>query len=303
MTGSFFTRSLHNPILAPTERWWEARSVFNPGVALLGDRIAILYRAVGVDGVSRLGLAWSKDGENIAERVQLPVYEGALDDPYARLGVEDPRITEIDDSYYITYCKASVSPASTPPLSWEPAPFRVRSGVAFTRDFRATEEIATILPDQNTKDAVLLPARIDGRFATLIRLYPSICYSTSADLITWTPPRLVMEPVPGGWEAERVGAGPPPVLTPWGWLLLYHGNRYLHFPENKRWYSMGLAVLDRAEPWKVLYRHPEPIFAPEVDYEVRGPVGNVVFGTGLVALGDRWYLYYGAGDGVIGVAW
>jgi predicted GH43/DUF377 family glycosyl hydrolase len=66
---------------------------------------------------------------------------------------------------------------------------------------------------------------------------------------------------------------------------------------------MGLAVLDAAEPWRVLYRHPDPVLEPEEPYEVEGPVGNVVFGTGLVELKDRYYLYYGAGDGVIGVAW
>jgi predicted GH43/DUF377 family glycosyl hydrolase len=65
---------------------------------------------------------------------------------------------------------------------------------------------------------------------------------------------------------------------------------------------MGLAVLDADDPSRVRYRHPEPIFSPEAPYEVEGPVGNVVFGTGLVEMHDSLYLYYGAGDGVIGVA-
>lgn len=302
MARSLFTRSPLNPILAATPQWWEARAVFNPGVAQYRDRIAIVYRAIGLDGISRFGLAWSTDGEHIDERASLPFYEGTLDDPFARLGVEDPRITPLDSDYYLTYCKASVAAADTPPLAWEPAPFRVRSGLAVTADFGSLREIATVLPDVDSKDCVLFPARIAGRFAALIRLYPAIQYVESSDSHHWSDPVTILAPIPGTWEGERVGAGPPPVLTPWGWLLLYHGNEYLQMPGNRRVYSMGLAVLDADDPARVIYRHPEPVFWPEASYEVAGPVGNVVFGTGLVQLGTRYFLYYGAGDGVIGVA-
>ncbi|HEX6507537.1 MAG TPA: hypothetical protein VF221_07890 [Chloroflexota bacterium] len=297
-----FTRSSHNPILTQTERWWEARSVFNPGAAVVDGRVALVYRAVGNDGLSRLGLAWSGDGERIDERSELPFYEGALDDPFARLGVEDPRITPLDGAYYLTYCKASVDTADTPPLSWETAPFRVRTGIGHTRDFHSMQEIATLLPGANTKDGVLFPERIGGQYAALVREFPNIQYLTSPDLYAWSDPVTVMETIPGTWEGERVGAGPPPVRTPWGWLLLYHGNEYLHLPENRRMYCMGLAVLDAENPSRLLYRHPDLIFRPEAPYEIAGPVGNVVFGTGLVELNGRFFLYYGAGDGVIGVA-
>jgi predicted GH43/DUF377 family glycosyl hydrolase len=291
-----------NPILTSTDRWWESRSVFNPGVALVEGRVALVYRAVGGDGLSRFGLAWTRDGERIDERSELPFYEPPFDDPYARLGVEDPRVTPLDGQYYLTYCKASVDTADTPPLSWETAPFRIRTGIGLTRDFRSMVEVSSLLPDTNTKDAVLFPERIGGRYAALVREYPNIQYLTSADLKEWSEPVTIMECIPGTWEGERIGAGPPPIRTPWGWLLLYHGNEYLHMPENKRMYCMGLAVLDADDPTRVLYRHPEPIFRPEAPYEIAGPVGNVVFGTGVAELGDRVYLYYGAGDGVIGVA-
>jgi predicted GH43/DUF377 family glycosyl hydrolase len=302
MVSPLFVRSPLNPILTATDRWWEARAVFNPGVAVVSGRVAMVYRAVGADGLSRFGLAWSEDGERITERGALPFYEGALDDPFARLGVEDPRITPLDGLFYLTYCKASVASAATPPLSWEPAPFRVRTGIGVSEDFQEMREIGTILPECNSKDGVLFPGRIGGRYTALVRLYPSIQLVTSPDCREWSEPQTVMEPVPGAWEGERIGAGPPPVLTPWGWLLLYHGNEYLTLPGNRRLYAMGLAVLDHDNPARVLYRHPDPIFRPEAPYEVEGPVGNVVFGTGLIELGDRFYLYYGAGDGVIGVA-
>src|SRR5579875_2167302 len=116
---TLFTRSSHNPILAPSDRWWESRAVLNPGTALVGNRVAIIYRAVGNDALSRFGLAWSDDGEHIDQRLPLPFYEGALDDLLARLGVEDPRITPLDGRWYLTYCKASVEEAHTPPLFWE----------------------------------------------------------------------------------------------------------------------------------------------------------------------------------------
>jgi predicted GH43/DUF377 family glycosyl hydrolase len=218
--------------------------------------------------------------------------------------VEDARITPLLGAYYLSYCKASVEPAGIPRLPWETAPFRVRSGVGVTEDFTTMQEYSTVLWGQNTKDAVFFPEIIDGRYTVLVREYPGIQIVTSGDLLIWQLPlRQVMDPIPGTWEAERIGAGPPPLRTPWGWLLLYHGNEYLRLPGNQRHYRMGLAVLSADDPSRVLYRHPEPIFSPEEPYETEGPVGNVVFGTALVELHDRFYLYYGAADGVIGVAW
>jgi predicted GH43/DUF377 family glycosyl hydrolase len=297
-----FTRSNLNPILSASDLWWENRAVFNPGAAIYRGRVALVYRAIGADGLSRLGLAWTRDGEKIEERYELPWYEGALDDPMARLGVEDARITRLGDTFYLSYCKASVAAAGTPKLAWETAPFRIRSGLGYTMDFSEMRERATILPETNTKDAVLFPEMIRGRYAALIREYPAIQLVTSSDLQHWSQPKQVLEPIPGTWQGERIGAGPPPLRTPWGWLLLYHGNEYLHMPGNQRMYRMGFAVLDIADPARVIYRHPDPIFSPIAPYEINGPVGNVVFGTGLVELGERLLLYYGAGDGVIGVA-
>jgi predicted GH43/DUF377 family glycosyl hydrolase len=163
-------------------------------------------------------------------------------------------------------------------------------------------EAGIILPGVNTKDGVLFPGKLGGRFAALVREYPSIQYTISADLQTWSTPTTVMEPILGTWEGERVGAGPPPVRVPWGWLLLYHANEHLIMSTNQRLYRMGMAVLAADDPSRVLYRHPDPIFSPDAPYEVEGPVGNVVFGTGLVERDGRYWMYYGAGDGVVGLA-
>lgn len=295
-----FTRSSRNPILVPSGDWWEARGVLNPGAVQIEDRVVLVYRAVGADGLSRFGLARLEDGERIVERRFF--YEPSPGEPATRLGIEDPRLTLLDGNAFLTYTQVSVGPATEPPLPWEFAPFRLRSAVARTPDFTSVDPSGIILPAVNTKDSVLFPARIGGEYAALVRDYPSIQYTSSPDLQHWSEPVTLLEPLPGTWEGERVGAGPPPLLTPWGWLLLYHGNEYLRQPGNRRLYRMGLAVLDRDRPWSVRYRHPQPVFEPEAPYEIEGPVGNVVFGTGLVERAELLYLYYGAGDGVIGLA-
>jgi predicted GH43/DUF377 family glycosyl hydrolase len=175
--------------------------------------------------------------------------------------------------------------------------------VALARlDGGVTHDERPILPDLQAKDGVLIPRRIGGRCYALLRVFPSIQVSSSSDLRTWSLPRTLLEPIEGTWEGERIGAGPPPVETPWGWLLLYHGNEYYRVEGNQRHYRVGLAVLDREDPARVLYRHPEPIFVPRAPYETAGPVGNVVFPTGLIAREGLYYLYYGAADGVIGLA-
>jgi predicted GH43/DUF377 family glycosyl hydrolase len=296
-----FQRSPANPILVPSGRWWEKRGVLNPGGAVVGNRTALVYRAVGADGISRLGLAWSDDGTHFTPD-DLPFHEGALDDPEARLGVEDPRITPLDGRYYLTYTKVSLEPAGHPPLDWEFAPFHLRSAVAVTDSFKHMREEGIILSHANTKDSVLFPEKINGQYTALIREYPAVQLTTSADLRGWSAPVPIMDPIPGTWEGERVGAGPPPVRVPWGWLLFYHGNEYLVMSSNQRFYRMGLAVLDADRPWQVRYRHPDPIFSPEAPYETDGPVGNVVFGTGLIERDGTYWMYYGAGDGVIGLA-
>ena len=76
------------------------------------------------------------------------------------------------------------------------------------------------------------------------------------------------------WQRTKIGAGPVPIETDDGWLMIYHGvldtcNGFV--------YHMGAAILDLDEPWKVAYRCKNILLAPEADYEVFGHVPNVVF--------------------------
>lgn len=294
-----------NPILTPRPAcWWEHKGTLNCGAIEGTDgRIHLLYRAVGFDGLSRLGYASTRDGFTIDERPLLPVYEGRIDDPYARLGVEDPRITGLDGRYYVTCTLASLYHAHEPPrIPNEIAPWRVRAGMLATEDFRHFESFGHILPDLDTKDVVLFPERIGGRYALLHRIYPDIQIAFSDDLRHWEGHQTVMGPRPGTWEAERIGAGSPPIKTELGWLLFYHANEYFQPEGNKKRYRIGLAVLDLARPERVIYRHPDPVLEPEAPYERNGAVNDIVFVCGAVERGEQYFLYYGAGDGVTAVA-
>jgi predicted GH43/DUF377 family glycosyl hydrolase len=295
-----FTREPGNPILKPGDAWWEARGVLNPGAAAVNGRIALVYRAVGNDGLSRLGVTWSDDGRVFSERRFF--HEAMPDDAAARLGIEDPRLTYLEDHLWMTYTKTSVAPVGAPELDWEPAPFRVRMALARADDLTHVSEERPLLSGVQSKDGVLFPRRIAGYYHALVRVYPSIQVTRSSDLKTWSPPQTVLEPIPGTWESERIGAGPPPLETPWGWLLIYHANAFYEASGNKRHYRTGLALLDLEDPSKVLYRRPNPIFSPHAEYEKSGPVGMVVFATGLIERAGDFYLYYGAADGVIGLA-
>jgi predicted GH43/DUF377 family glycosyl hydrolase len=294
-----------NPILAPREDcWWEQKGTLNCAAAEGRDgTIHLLYRAVGFDGISRFGYAATRDGTTITTRPRLPVFEGDIDDPYARLGVEDPRITPLDGRFYITYTLASLYEVGTPPrIPNEQAPWRVRAGLLATDDFRQFEDRGRILRDLDTKDTVLFPERIGGRYVLLHRMHPAIQIAYSDDLKHWEGHQTIVAPRPGTWESERIGAGNPPLKSDVGWLLFYHANEFFERAGNRKCYRIGLAVLDLEQPERVVYRHPDPILEPEAEYERSGAVNDIVFVCGALERDGTYYLYYGAGDGVSAVA-
>jgi predicted GH43/DUF377 family glycosyl hydrolase len=98
------------------------------------------------------------------------------------------------------------------------------------------------------------------------------------------------------WEATKIGAGPPPIRTDAGWILIYHGV------DKMATYRAGAALLDYKNPYQVIARLPYPILEPEREYERIGDVGNVVFPQGLVLFGDKLQIYYGGADKVVALA-
>lgn len=208
-------------------------------------------------------------------------------------GVEDPRITPLNGRFYFTYVAVSRHGPAT--------------ALASTSDFRTFTRHGVIFCPEN-KDVVLFPAMIGGTFAALHRpvcgtpfTRPEMWVARSPDLIHWgahTPLTLSG----GDWQSGRVGAGPPPVRVPDGYLEIYHGNRHPTRPGEVGTYYGGGLLLDANDPAKVLKWTAEPCMRPEADFEVSGFVPNVVFPTGVVQDGDALLVYYGAADAVTAVA-
>jgi predicted GH43/DUF377 family glycosyl hydrolase len=130
----------------------------------------------------------------------------------------------------------------------------------------------------------------------LHRIHPDIWIAYSDDLIHWNGHRVIMTPRKGYWDSEKIGAGAPPIKTEKGWLIFYHGV------DGDNVYRLGVALLDLEDPSIVLKRQEEPVLEPEKYYELEGIVPNVVFTCGAVEVNDTYYVYYGGGDYVIGVA-
>lgn len=283
------------PILRPIPGHpWEAQAVFNAGAVRFNGRIHLIYRAVNQPFyllgerpspehkfVSALGHAVSEDGLHF-QREDHPVLVG--EGPQEDWGVEDPRLTYIDGRFQMLYTAFGGR-------SWDD----VRISRAVSTDLRHWEKKGVVLAEPN-KDAALFPARFGGEYVLVHRREPSIWLARSRDLRVFTGHRVLLGPRPDSWEELKIGLGPTPIAIPQGWLLIYHGV------DRHRVYRLGLAILDRDDPSRVLYRHPDPILSPELPWEREGLVPNVVFSCGAVEMPDAFYVYYGGADTALGVA-
>jgi len=269
-----------NPILKPNPlNEWEALNVFNAAVVYHNGLFHMLYRAQGVDYVSHIGYAVSADGFQWS-RLDRPVLSPATE--WETRGVEDPRVTRLEDAFYISY--AAYSPRG------------VRACLARSQNLITWERMGVALPDEDNKDHVLFPEKIGGRYAMLHRRPPDIWLAYSDDLLHWTDHQIIIRPRPNTWEHKKVGAAGPPIKTAQGWLLIYHAVDERHV------YRLGAVLLDMDDPSKVLARPEDFILEPQETWEYKGDVPNVVFSCGAVLLGDKLYVYYGGADRVMAVA-
>jgi beta-1,4-mannooligosaccharide/beta-1,4-mannosyl-N-acetylglucosamine phosphorylase len=205
----------------------------------------------------------------------------------------DPRLVRIDDAYYITWCDDFPGPSI---------------GLGITRDFNRFVRLETALMPFN-RNGVLFPRKIGGYYVMLSRPSDSghtpfgdIVLSHSPDLVFWGKHRLVMRRGgEGWWQGVKIGAGPVPIETTAGWLLIYHG---VSGPCNGFVYSMGAALLDLDDPTRVLYRTRDYVLTPEKEYETVGFVPNVAFPCATLCDADtgRIAIYYGAADTYTAVA-
>jgi len=270
-----------NPILAPiADHEWEARTVFNCGVVQIDGAVGLLYRAQSyASDVSRLGLAVSTDGLSFA-RLDQPIF--VPQDDTETWGVEDPRLTWMDGEIVMLY------------TAWSNHGIQV--AMASSRSLLSWRRRGIVIPGPDNKDAALFPERVNGRYAMFHRIPPDIWIAYSDDLVTWGDYQKIMSPRPGHWDNLKIGAGGPPLKTDRGWLVIYHGV------DQERVYRLGTALLDLKDPAHVLHRAADVVLEPEEPWELVGDVPNVVFTCGTAEIGDRYLVYYGGADTVIGVA-
>jgi beta-1,4-mannooligosaccharide/beta-1,4-mannosyl-N-acetylglucosamine phosphorylase len=203
----------------------------------------------------------------------------------------DPRVVFLEDRYYITWCNGYHGPTI---------------GVGYTYDFERFYQFENAFLPFN-RNGVLFPRKIKGKFAMLSRPsdnghtpFGDIFYSESPDMIHWGCHRHVMSPT-AGWQSTKVGAGPIPIETSEGWLLIYHG---VWTSCNGFVYSTGVALLDLERPWKVIKRSKHYILNPRMPYENIGDVPNVTFPCASLQDPEtgRIAIYYGAADTVTALA-
>jgi predicted GH43/DUF377 family glycosyl hydrolase len=290
-----FTRHPGNPILTADDWPVPVNSVFNPGACTVDDETVLVCRVEDTRGISHLWVARSADGKTGWRVDPSSLLSPRPDVEAEEWGLEDARVVRIDelDTWAITYT------AYGPP---GPAVCMA------TTDFVNADVRGLVMPPED-KNASLFPRRIKGDWILIHRpltihssAQAEIWLSRSTDLDAWRRPERVLTVRPGAWwDSVRLGAGPPPLETPDGWLLIYHGVRNT---TNGAIYRVGLALLDLQEPERVLHRSPDWVFGPHAPYERIGDVQNVVFPCGAVhdAVTDELRLYYGAADTAVGLA-
>jgi len=301
------TRISSQPVFLPDPTSeWECYNVFNPGVIYHNGLFHMLYRAQGLDWISRIGYAVSPDGihwNRLREPVLVPHQDG-LDSR----GVEDPRITEIDGVFYMAY-----SIYGRDRLEMDGSVTIGQTGItpmlARSTNLIDWEDIGPLVKGEFNKDHMLFPRKIHGKFAALHRREPNVWIAYADDLQTWPEEGMSRmydaRPVNDdsefpGWDSFKVGSNGVPIETKHGWLCFYHGVDD-PVPGNFS-YRTGVILLDLDDPTKVIRRPKDPIFVPEELWEIRGDVPNVVFSCANILVGDTVYVFYGGGDHVIGLA-
>lgn len=318
------TKSPKNPILRPVPHHdWENLVVLNPAVVYDEEkkRFTMLYRAAGdtVEHYIHLGLATSENGIDFDRQSDAPVLSPDYDGADGGC-VEDPRLVKMGDWYFLTYAARPYAPGRywlnapkpwfNPPkegptfLSWNNSV----TYLAITQDFRTYKKLGRMTDARDDdRDVYVFPERVGGKFVRLSRPMfkcgagypnpnPAIWISFSDDLLEWPAPTLLMQGETW-WESKKIGGSCPPLRTPYGWFVIYHG-----VSKKDDAYRVGAVLLDLDDPTKILARTKEPIMEPEYDYETSGVYNGCVFPTGNVVKDGVLYVYYGAADRFVCVA-
>ena len=315
---------IHNPVITPASgSYWESEAVFNPGAVRHGGRVHLFYRALGPDGISRIGYASSKDGVHFDKRFPHPVYmpetvaESAKHHPYtspSRLsyntglyisgggwgGCEDPRATKINNRIYLTFNIFN---------GWH----SIRVGLTSIGEddleqgrWNWRRFVFLSPPNERHKNWALFPEKIDGKYALFHNLHDDDPARVRVECLD-----NLEEPIPPfdspdphllpdrklAWHNRTRSAGPPPIKTRHGWLLFYHAMD----KDDPGRYKLGALLLDPKDPRKILYRSRYPVLEPDKWYENDWKPG-IIYASGAVVKGGTLFIYYGGGDKHIGVA-
>ncbi len=294
-----------NPIIVPDKNHsWEATAVFNCCPVAKDNKIFVLYRAMSLPhyhanaktrlSVFDIGIAESIDGINFYNRQRFitPKYD------WERFGCEDPRVTKLDDTYYIFYTALSTNPPSVD---------GVKVGLAISDDLKTIREKHLVTPF-NAKAMTLFPEKIKGKIWAVLtvntdRPPAKICLASfDEESELWSEDYWNKWYVNFGKSAlplqrrpeDHIEVGAPPIKTENGWLLFYSYIRNYH--SHKKVFSIEAVLLDLDDPTKIIAQTNYPILVPEEYYEKIGLVPDVIFPSGAIVVDDLIYLYYGATD-------
>jgi len=249
----------------------------------LKDTRGVVYKGQDyLSTISHIRLARSKDGIHFTVDGKPFIYSMNQAEKY---GVEDARVTYIEDKYYINYTAVSSD-------SWATA-------LAVTDDFVSVIRKGLIFYPEN-KDVAIFPEKVGGKFIALHRPNnsgfgkASIWYSESPDLIHWGNHKCIIRPRKNPYESIKIGGGAPPIKTKVGWLVIYHAK-------GEGGYSLFSLLLDLEKPYKIIKRANTPLITPTEDFEVNGFLGRVIFTNGMVEIDHKIYIYYGASDESVGL--
>lgn len=317
---SWLTKAEHNPIISPkSDNNWESWQTFNPGVILLDNKVHFIYRAIGHDGVSRLGYAVSNDGFVIDERLSAPAYEHkiikqvqgydkarATQTPFEQEslypsggswgGAEDPRLVRIgkENVLYMTYtaCDDGLRVGLT----------SIKINDFLNKKWRWQPPILISPHGKVNKNWMIFPEKINNKYAILHNIKPTIQIEY-VDNLEFSENNCI-DSLHGGeqrngcWDKWLRGAGAPPLKTDKGWLLFYHAM-------DNDWskYKVGAMLLDLNDPTKILYRAKKPVMAPKESYENNGYKPGIVYVSGAVIKDGNLLVYYGCSDSYVGVAY
>ncbi len=321
----------HGVILRKTDFGFENEGVLNPAVIREGEKVHIFYRAAAKGNYSSIGHCLLDGPLTVEKRDDTPVlFPQTAQETH---GIEDPRIVKIDGLYYMTYTAYDgVNALGALATSTDLVHFEKQGIIVAQLHFDDFKHLANCkgginekyarFNDRNgplatpnksvlvwDKNVMFFPRRIGGKLFFLHRIKPDIQVAAINELSELTTSfwennflhfcdNIALSPK-HDHEVSYLGGGCPPIETPHGWLLIYHG---VHDTTAGYVYSACAALMDLENPCLEIARLPYPLFKPELQSEIVGYVNNVCFPSGATLFDDTLYIYYGAADSRIAVA-